>query len=211
MAELKLPKVYPITDPRLSGLSHSEQIGSLIEGGASLVQIRDKYASSKEFFEIVRECVEIQDVRLIVNDRVDIAMMAGADGVHLGQDDLSPTEARKLLGPDAIIGFSTHTIEQAVAALELPVDYIAFGPIFPTTTKPDHDAVVGLGTLRKIRGRIGNFPLVGIGGINLENLAAVIDAGADSVAMISALVADPSTIVKNMRKALRLGENAQNR
>ena len=211
MAEFKLPKVYPITDPRLSGLSHSEQIGSLIEGGASLVQIRDKYASSKEFFEIVRECVEIQDVRLIVNDRVDIAMMAGADGVHLGQDDLSPTEARKLLGPDAIIGFSTHTIEQAVAALELPVDYIAFGPIFPTTTKPDHDAVVGLGTLRKIRGRIGNFPLVGIGGINLENLAAVIDAGADSVAMISALVADPSTIVKNMRKALRLGENAQNR
>jgi len=136
-------------------------------------------------------------------------MMTGTSGVHLGQDDLPPLEARKLLGRDAIIGFSTHTIEQAEAALELPVDYIAFGPIFPTATKRDHEEVVGLEMLRKMRSRIGDFPLVAVGGINLENLVDVIEAGADSVAMISALVSDSAKVVQNMRIATRLAENAK--
>lgn len=209
MAEFKLPTIYPITDPRLSGLSHSQQIGSLVEGGASLVQIRDKDASSREFFENVLECVNKTGARVIINDRVDIAMMTGADGVHLGQDDLPPLEARKLLGPDAIIGFSTHTIEQVEVAIQLPVDYIAFGPIFPTATKRDHEEVVGLEMLRKIRSRIGDFPLVAIGGINLQNLEDVIKAGSDSGAMVSALVSDPAKIVENMRNATRLAENAR--
>jgi len=210
MAEtFKLPTIYPITHGRLSGLSHLEQIRALVEGGASIVQIRDKDASPREFFESAQECVEKNNVLVIVNDRVDVAMMTDADGVHLGQDDLPPTEARKLLGPDAIIGFSTHTIEQAEAAIELPVDYIAFGPIFSTATKSDHEGVVGIELLRKIRIRIGDFPLVAIGGIDLENLQDVMEAGADSVAMISEIVSDPAKIVENMRKALRMAEYAK--
>ena len=209
MAEFKLPTIYPITDARLSGISYSEQIALLTQGGASLVQIRDKHASSREFFESAQECVEQNNVLVIVNDRVDIAMMTDAGGVHLGQDDLPPTEARKLLGPDAVIGFSTHTIAQAEAALELPIDYIALGPIFPTATKSDHQEVVGLEMLRTIRSRIGSFPLVAIGGINLQNLEDIINAGADSAAMISALVSDPAKVVENMRIAIRLAENAR--
>ena len=209
MAAFKLPTIYPITDSALSGLSHSEQIVLFAEGGASLVQIRDKDASSSDLFETVRDCIKQNSIRVIINDRVDIAMMTGTSGVHLGQDDLPPLEARKLLGRDAIIGFSTHTIEQSEAALELPVDYIAFGPIFPTATKRDHEEVVGLEMLRKMRSRIGDFPLVAVGGINLENLVDVIEAGADSVAMISALVSDSAKVVQNMRIATRLAENAK--
>ena len=209
MAAFKLPTIYPITDSALSGLSHSEQIVLFAEGGASLVQIRDKDASSSDLFETVRDCIKQNSIRVIINDRVDIAMMTGTSGVHLGQDDLPPLEARKLLGRDAIIGFSTHTIEQAEAALELPVDYIAFGPIFPTATKRNHEEVVGLEMLRKMRSRIGDFPLVAVGGINLENLVDVIEAGADSVAMISALVSDSAKVVQNMRIATRLAENAK--
>jgi len=209
MAAFKLPTIYPITDSGLSGLSHSEQIVLFAEGGASLVQIRDKDASSSDLFETVRDCIKQNSIRVIINDRVDIAMMTGTSGVHLGQEDLPPLEARKLLGRDAIIGFSTHTIEQAEAALELPVDYIAFGPIFPTATKRDHEEVVGLEMLRKMRSRIGDFPLVAVGGINLENLVDVIEAGADSVAMISALVSDSAKVVQNMRIATRLAENAK--
>jgi len=121
----------------------------------------------------------------LINDRVDIALMAGADGVHLGQDDIPAAECRYLLGPQAIIGFSTHNIEQAKAAIKLPVNYVAIGPIFSTNTKVDTAPVVGLDGIRKVRRAIGKFPLVAIGGITAENLGAVFAAGADSAAMIS--------------------------
>lgn len=204
-----LPKIYPITDPKLSGLSHLEQTKALIDGGAELIQIRDKTSTSKSFFDAAKKCLAYcrsKNVKLIINDRVDIAMILKADGVHLGQEDLPPAEARKLLGPEAIIGFSTHSIEQATEAIKQPVDYIAFGPIFSTTTKADHDRVVGLEKLNALRDVISEFPLVAIGGINLGNVKAVLAAGADSAAMISALVANKEKIVGNMISAIETAQ-----
>ncbi|MFL6466786.1 MAG: thiamine phosphate synthase [Pyrinomonadaceae bacterium] len=211
MTEFKLPKIYPLTDRNLSGLSHLEQLMALAEGGARIVQIRDKHASSREYFDSVQQCLKFSsgnNIKLIVNDRVDIAMVLNADGVHLGQEDLPPVEARKLLGPNVIIGFSTHTIEQAAEATRAPIDYIAFGPIFQTTTKSDHENIVGLELLQEVRQQTGDLPLVAIGGIDLSNLADVFAAGADSAAMISALVADPPNIAENTRKALSIVQSA---
>lgn len=187
---IELPAVYPITDRRLSGLSHAELVRKFAAAGATLVQLRDKDATPREFYEQAAAAVAAGrelDVKVVVNDRVDIALAAGADGVHLGQDDLSPVSAREILGADAIIGSSTHTIEQAKCAVELPVDYIAFGPVFATSTKSDAEAVVGLRLLAEVRKTIGEFPLVAIGGINAENIANVLQNGADSAAVISAL------------------------
>ena len=205
-----LPKIYPITDARLSGISHIEQVKALFAGGARFIQVRDKHMNSRELFDAMEECQETSrkhDAILIVNDRVDIVLALNADGVHLGQDDLPPTEARKLLGADAIIGFSTHSLEQAVEAIKLRVDYIAAGPIFPTRSKPNHDPVIGLKGLEKIRKAISNFPLVAIGGIGLENCRDVLSAGADSVAMISALVSEPSQISARIQKAIDIASN----
>ncbi len=209
-ADFTLPRIYPITDTRVSGISHLKQIEQLSIGGAHFIQIRDKSATSREFFESVRVCLEHRErlgVNLIVNDRVDIAMLLGADGVHLGQDDLPPAEARKILGADAIIGFSTHTIEQALEAVKLPVDYIAFGPVFTPRSKADHEAVVGREQLREVRKLTDGFPLVAIGGIDLENLPDVFGAGADSVAMISSLLFDPLRIVENTRNAVLFSQD----
>ncbi len=129
---------------------------------------------------------------MIINDRVDIALALGAPGVHLGQDDLPPEAARKLLGDEAIIGYSTHNVAQAIAAANLPIDYIAIGPIFETGTKKNPDPVVGLDGLRAVRDAIGDRALVAIGGITVENAPSVIEAGANSVAVISALLSgDP--------------------
>ena len=117
----QLPKIYPITDTRLTGISIPEQVERLIAGGATLVQVREKSMPSRQFYEAAAAAVAIgrsRGVLVLINDRVDIALAAGADGVHLGQDDLPPAEARKILGPKAIIGFSTHTVEQAVEAAQ---------------------------------------------------------------------------------------------
>jgi thiamine-phosphate pyrophosphorylase len=207
---MPLPKIYPITDTKLSGISHLEQVKALLAGGARMIQIRDKTLASRGLFGAIEECQILCrefGAKLIVNDRVDIAMALGGDGVHLGQDDLPPAEARKLLGPGAVIGFSTHSVEQAIEAIELPVDYIAAGPIFPTRSKTDPEPVIGREGLGKIREAIGDFPLVGIGGINLDNCRDVFSAGADSVAMISALVSQPSRITTQMRKASEIASN----
>jgi len=198
--KFELPPIYPITDRRLSGLSHAELVRKFA-AGATLVQLRDKDATPREFFEHVRAAVAAGrelGVKVIVNDRVDIALAAGADGVHLGQDDLAPAAAREILGADAIIGSSTHTIEQAKRAVELPVDYIAFGPVFATSTKSDAETVVGLRLLAEVRKAIGEFPLVAIGGINTENIADILQNGADSAAVISALYA--GDVTENFRR-----------
>jgi len=185
-----LPKIYPITDTLISGLSHAEQIKLLAAGGASLIQLREKKASPREFYEAAREAMLIGrrlGVRIIINDRVDIAIAVGADGVHLGQDDLPPDRVRSLLGEGPIIGFSTHTLEQALAADSAPVDYVAIGPVFHTSTKEKPDAVVGLEALSEIKRRISK-PLVAIGGVTLDRARSVIASGADSVAIISDLL-----------------------
>jgi thiamine-phosphate pyrophosphorylase len=130
-----------------------------------------------------------------------------ADGVHLGQSDLPVTAARSLLGPDAVIGFSTHNLAQAKLAATMPVDYLAFGPIFGTSTKENPDPVVGLQALAAVRAAVGSLPLVAIGGITSANGIEVLNAGADALAMISELLADPATIEENVRKMLALVAN----
>jgi thiamine-phosphate pyrophosphorylase len=206
----ELPKLYPITDRLLSGLSHAEQVARLCEGGATLVQLREKHLSPREFYREAEGALKVArsfGARLVVNDRADIAHAVGADGVHLGQDDMPPAAARALLGEGAIIGFSTHGVEQAVEAARLPVDYVAIGPVFTTSSKEKPDPAVGLEGVRSVRAAVGAVsaasgvvvpepvgavPLVAIGGITAEGAGAVLEAGADSVAVIGALVANPS-------------------
>jgi thiamine-phosphate pyrophosphorylase len=197
-----LPKIYPITDTRLSGLSHAEQVEKMAAGGAKIIQLREKYAPPDEFYAEAQKALEIaraRGIKIIINDRVDIALALKADGVHLGQDDLPPAEARKLLGNKAIIGFSTHNLAQAVEALQLPIDYIAFGPVFPTSTKENPDPVTGLEQLSEIGQILGDFPLAAIGGITEENYRDALSAGAGSVAMISAVLSAPDRIAERLK------------
>lgn len=189
-SRFRLPQLYPITDTQISGLSHAEQVALFAERGAAVVQLREKRATAFEFYEQARAALAIaceRGVQLIINDRVDIALALGAAGVHLGQDDLPSAAARRLLGDDAVIGYSTHSVSQALKACSLPIDYLAIGPIFASTTKENPDPVVGLAGIAAVRKEIGDLPLVAIGGITPANAPDVIAAGADSVAMISAL------------------------
>ncbi|HKQ08747.1 MAG TPA: thiamine phosphate synthase [Blastocatellia bacterium] len=198
-----LPKLYPITDTRLSGLTHAEQVERLAAGGATIVQLREKLASPREFYDAAREAMRVAralGVRLIINDRVDIALAVDADGVHLGQDDLPPRRARALMGASRIVGYSTHNVEQALEADSTPVDYLAIGPVFQTTTKEKADPVVGFELIGGLKSRLTK-PLVAIGGITLETAPAVIAAGADSVAVISDLYA--GNITDRTREYLR--------
>src|SRR5215510_13067059 len=204
---IELPKVYPITDSEISGLSHLEQTRRLMAGGAALIQLREKRASSRLFYSDAAAALEATrsaGVKLIINDRVDIAFALQAHGVHLGQDDMPVAPARRLLGRDAIIGLSTHNIEQVREALHLPIDYLAFGPIFLTTTKRDPDPIAGLNQLRQVRSLAGSLPLVAIGGINRSNAREALAEGADAVAVISALVANPARIAENLRELTAL-------
>ena len=204
---LDLPKVYPITDTRLSGLSHAQQVARLIEGGATLIQLREKHAAPREFYREAAAALQVahdNNARLIINDRVDIALALRADGVHLGQTDLPVEAARSLLGKNAIIGFSTHNAEQAKLATALPIDYVAFGPVFPTSSKQNPDPVAGLLALREVRAIVGSLPLVAIGGITFGNALEVLKAGADVVAVIGALITDSTRIRENLSKLLVL-------
>jgi thiamine-phosphate pyrophosphorylase len=204
----QLPHIYPITDTRVSGISHAKQVERLIAGGATLIQLREKTSSSLDFYRAAKEAIDVarkHGVKIIVNDRVDVALAVAADGVHLGQDDLPPAKARAILGENAIIGFSTHTIDQVLGAIKLPVNYIAIGPLFETNTKLDPDEVVGSEGLRHVRDAIGDFPLVAIGGINQTNLRSVFAAGADAAALIAALVSDAAEIEQRMSDFLGLG------
>jgi thiamine-phosphate pyrophosphorylase len=189
-SSFRLPLVYPITDTQISGMSHADQVALFAGKGTTVVQLREKRATTLKFYEEAKAALAIaseRGVQLIINDRVDIAMAIGATGVHLGQDDLPPEAARRLLGDEAIIGYSTHSVAQALEAAKLPIDYLAIGPIFATSTKENPDPVVGLDGLRAVKAAIGNLPLVAIGGINLANTGEVLRTGADSVAMISGL------------------------
>ena len=200
--KLNLPKIYPITDSRLTMLSHAEQVGRLVKGGAKFIQLRDKLAAPKDFYESAKAALEIartRNVKIIINDRVDIALALKADGVHLGQDDLPPARARRILGEKAIIGFSTHTLEQTIRAIKLPINYLAIGPVFATRTKENPDEIVGIEMVRQAREIAGDFPLVAIGGITSENFQSVLDAGADSVAVISDLLSDADKIEEKMK------------
>jgi thiamine-phosphate pyrophosphorylase len=205
---MNLPKLYPITDARLSGLSHAEQVARLSEGGATFIQLREKHLSPREFYHEAASALEVArtrgNVRLIVNDRADIALALGADGVHLGQHDLDPVAARRLLGDRFIIGYSTHSVAQAIEAARLPVDYIALGPIFDTRTKQNPDPTLGLEALRQARARIDpSIPLVAIGGITHTTAPAALAAGANSLALISALLDPPDLITRHTEEFIK--------
>jgi thiamine-phosphate pyrophosphorylase len=209
----ELPKLYPVTDRRLSGLTHAGQVARLCEGGARLVQLREKALPPREFYAEVSEALKVArsfGAKLIINDRVDVALATGADGVHVGQDDMPPQTARVVVGRSRVVGCSTHGVEQASAAARLPVDYIAIGPVFSTKSKENPDPVVGVEGVRRVREAVGPaVKLVAIGGVTLETATSVLEAGADSVAVIGALLdtPDPAEITRRTRDFLTLLES----
>lgn len=183
--------LYVVTDQKLSkGRSIEAVVSAAINGGATAIQFRDKEASSKALLEIgarIRQITWKKSALFIVNDRVDIAVAVDADGVHLGQNDLPITSTRTILGYDKIIGISVTNINQAIQAEQAGADYLGLSPIFSTATKPDAGTGLGLEFIRQVKQKV-NIPLVAIGGINLENVAEVINAGADTAAVVSAIV-----------------------
>ncbi|MBN2242196.1 MAG: thiamine phosphate synthase [Acidobacteria bacterium] len=187
----RLPSIYPITDKELARRSdHCSIVEDLVRGGARLVQIRDKHTPAGELLRDLGRCVDFalkRNARLILNDRCDLVLCGGLSGVHLGQEDLPPGEARTLLGEESIIGFSTHTLSQVRKASRLPVQYIGFGPVFQTSTKANASRAVGLSALRSAC-RQSPIPVVAIGGIGLQQVRGVLDAGAAAAAVISALM-----------------------
>ena len=203
----EIPTLYPITDTRRCGLTHAEQVARLCDGGATLVQLRDKHLAPRDFYRAAQAALVVaraRGARLIINDRVDLALALGADGVHLGQDDLDPADARRLLGDDAIIGYSTHNLAQAELAAHLPIDYVALGPVFATATKGNPDPIVGLDAVRQVRATLDpRLPLVAIGGIDATNARRVRDAGADAVAVIGALLEAPNLIAERTRELFK--------
>ncbi len=204
----RLPILYPITDRRLAGgRSLVEIVRLLREGGAELVQIREKTLPDRELAEAVRECVAIAGIRILVNDRPDVALVAGAAGVHLGDRDLPAEEARDLMGPAALIGVSTHSVEEAVAACDLPVDYVALGPIFATSNAAVQREPIGPDAVGRASRRM-KLPLVAIGGITLERAPGLIAAGAASVAVVSDVMAAP-VISERVRAYLRLSRRVR--
>jgi thiamine-phosphate pyrophosphorylase len=200
---LTIPRFYPILDVAAAG-RHGFAIvpaaSEILEAGAKILQFRHKGFVSRELFAELEEigglCREA-GATLVVNDRADLARMLAANGlrtgVHLGQDDLRPAEARRVIGPGALIGFSTHNEEQLRAGGLEPADYLAFGPIFATASKQNPDRVTGLDELRRLRPLVTR-PLVGIGGITRERARSVLEAGADSVAVISDLYPEDGRI-----------------
>ncbi|HXZ81001.1 MAG TPA: thiamine phosphate synthase [Terriglobales bacterium] len=195
---VRLPRLYAILDvsfylfapdPLIAMLAFARDLKS---AGVTLLQFRNKTGSSREVLSHARALrAELgPDTTFFMNDRADLAVAAGCDGVHLGQDDLSPEGARKVIGDRLWMGLSTHNPEQVRIADEAAPDYIAVGPVFATTTKSNPDPLIGLEGVQEAR-RLTSRPLVAIGGITLDNCRSVIDAGADSVAVISSLTREP--------------------
>jgi thiamine-phosphate pyrophosphorylase len=191
-----IPHLYPILVPTRIGKGGVREIvefaQEIIAGGAALIQLREKHASAREVLRIARELRRVlpENIRLIVNDRADLCVASGADGVHVGQDDLPPEAARQIIGSQRIVGVSTHNPEQVKAGDESSADYVAIGPVFSTISKGNPDPVIGLEGVKRARA-LTQKPLVAIGGITIENCRSVIEAGADSVAVIGDLISDP--------------------
>ncbi len=190
----RFPLLHAILDVDVAGRGGWAPVDlarAFLEGGARLIQVRAKHLASGPFLELCDAVVTLAaryEAQVIVNDRADLAKMSGAAGVHVGQQDLRPVDARGLLGPDALVGFSTHTVQQIEAALQEPVSYIAVGPVFGTSTKDAGYSAVGLELVSTAARLAGHTPVVAIGGITLQNAVSVIDAGAASVAVISDLL-----------------------
>jgi thiamine-phosphate pyrophosphorylase len=207
VTRLALPPLYAIVDPLDTGRTPQDLAAALLAGGARLLQLRLKDASSRDLLaaaRAVRPLATAAGALLLVNDRPDVARAAAADGVHLGQDDLPVAAARTVLGPGILVGVSTHDVEQARRAAAAGADYLGVGPVFATASKRGALPPRGLDLVRAVRAAV-SLPLVAIGGITPDTAAAVRAAGADAVAMIGALVRSPD-VAAAVRDALeRLG------
>lgn len=184
---IQLPRLYAVADGTYGDPVRLSL--ELFKGGARLIQIRHKSVASQVLLDEVDEAIKAipRSTQIIVNDRPDVAMLTGAFGVHLGQEDLQPSLARMALNDGQVVGYSTHSLSQAIHADRAPVDYIAAGPVFPTSTKAGAAPVLGLETLRKICSMV-HKPVVAIGGITLDTVNDVFDCGAVSVAVIGDLL-----------------------
>jgi thiamine-phosphate pyrophosphorylase len=191
---IKLPRLYAIVDPCLFAdeATFYRAAEELVGGGVTLLQYRNKSESAKQMLAHSRELKNRlgETVTLIMNDRADLCVAAGFAGVHVGQEDLSPEGVRRVIGTELWLGISTHNPSQVVEADRTAANYIAVGPVFGTSSKRNPDSVIGVAGIRQAR-MLTNKPLVAIGGITRANCRAVIDAGADSVAVISDLITDP--------------------
>jgi len=192
-----IPRLYPVVDAAF--FSATDELiafaAELVAGGCTLLQYRNKNGNARQMLEQARElkrrlASRRAAVRVLMNDRADLCLAAGFDGVHVGQEDLSPESVRAIIGPERWLGVSTHNPEQVAAADLTSADYLAIGPVFSTSSKENPDPVVGLEGVRRAR-ELTRKPLVAIGGITRANAASVIAAGADSVAVISDLFIDP--------------------
>jgi len=199
--------LYLVTDRGLSkGRSLEYVVEKAVKGGVSIIQLREKNCSTKEFTELaisLKKLLEPLDIPLLINDRLDIALAVNADGVHLGQDDMHCEIARKILGKDKIIGLSIENIEQAEEANSYDIDYIGISPVFLTGTKPEFTIGLGLAGVKKITA-ISKFPSVAIGGINSGNAGEILKAGATGLAVVSAIMsaADPMLAAVELRKEI---------
>lgn len=207
--------LYLVTDRGLSkGRSNLEIIRMAVEGGATVVQLREKEASTRDFLKealLAGAYCREQGVTFIINDRIDIAQAVDADGVHLGQDDMPIDYARKIIGYGKIIGISAFDADEALAAENAGADYLGISPIFTTPTKPELEESVGLERLKRIRLAV-NIPLVGIGSMNQSNAYDVIRAGADGLAVVSGIVSadDPKLAASEIKsEILRAREDMQ--
>ena len=193
MAPLPFPPLYAILDPALAPRASSQLAEDLAASGVSLIQLRDKRSPASELLATAREWIERVSpygARIIINDRADVAVLSGAGGVHVGQEDLPVEAARRICGGSCWVGVSTHNLIQLRQAADSSADYIALGPVFATSSKVNPDPVVGLDFIRQARS-LTQKPLVAIGGITIESAAQIFRAGADSVAVIRDLVSAP--------------------
>jgi len=199
------PKIYPILDTSCfrDEAEFFDAARALIRAGCTLLQYRNKTGSSREMLSHGRELRRLAQskVTLIMNDRADLALAADFDGVHVGQDDLGVEAVRKIVGPKMIVGTSTHNPDQVKEADAANPDYIAIGPVFATVSKANPDPIVGIDGVRLARS-LTNKPLVAIGGISLDTARSVTEAGADSLALISALLPDPEKSLKQFERVL---------
>ena len=201
---IAVPKLYPVIDA-----SHFSEIGKLVSfteelaaAGCTLLQYRNKNGNGRQMLEQARALRQAVGVKLIMNDRADLCLAAEFDGVHVGQDDLSPEGVRRIIGDELWLGVSTHNPKQVSEATKKPANYLAVGPVFATSSKADPDPVIGLEGVRQAK-LLTDKPLVAIGGITRENCRSVFEAGADSIAVISDLLTEPRKSAEDFFRILR--------
>ncbi|MHA3915149.1 thiamine phosphate synthase [Halovulum sp. GXIMD14793] len=200
-------RLYLVTDPGLCpGPALLDTVAAAVRGGVSFVQLRDKNVSTQARVEAARalkQCLKDTGVPLVINDDLEAAIAADVDGVHIGQDDVGPVEARARLGPDRIIGLSCDSTAQVLAADPKVIDYLGLGTVFPTATKTDHKPTIGLSGLAEMA-RLSKLPSVAIGGLKAKHAAAVLKAGCDGIAVVSAICGQtaPEEAARSMIQAL---------